>query len=438
MNFSGYHPEHSAGYIFIMGVVGLKKKWKIILGVLLIVVIAGVVIFESTRDLEVSAIEMQKGTIAMTFKEEGMIVPDIERTIYAIYGGKVTGVAVYEGQEVRAGDLLVVLSSYELDSQLQQVHAQLVSLQGERSGALQQPLEAQLRSQELLIEQAQRDLTANKLNLERIEYLYQAGAVPARDREDARNILARAENNLDLQREALDLLYEAARPGSGTEQFYDGRSAALQAQISLIEHQRSQTRITAPISGVVSDLSIQEGGIASPAFPLMNIFSIDSYLVEVYVLAEDIRSVNIGMDVDLIISGRGEDVTYEGTVRRIAPSATRKISALGLEEQRVKVSVELEGSIGTRFFPGLSLDVEFTTDRRDNVLVVSRTALFPYNQGDAVWVIRDGRARVQPVETGFTNNRDVVIIEGLHEGDLVILQPRLDGLSDGKRVSAQL
>jgi HlyD family secretion protein len=416
----------------------MKKKWKIVLGALLIVVIAGVVIFESTKGLEVSAVEMKTGTIAMTFKEEGMIIPDIERPIYAIYGGEVIEVAVYEGQEVRAGDLLVVLSSYEIDSQIQQAQAQLRSLQGERIGSLQQSLDAQIRGQELIIEQAQRDLAANRLNLERVEYLYQAGAVPAREREDAVNMLARAENYLEQQKQALDVLHETARPGSGTEQFYAGRADVIQAQISLLEHQRGQTRITAPINGVVGDLSIQEGGIASPALTLMNIFYTDSYLVEVYVLAADIRSINIGMDVDLIISGRGEDITYKGTVRRIAPSAIQKVSALGLEEQRVKVSVEVDGSTDTRIFPGLSLDVEFTTDRRDNVLVVSRTALFPYNQGDAVWVVRDGRARVQPVETGFTNSRDIVITEGLSEGDVVILQPRLDGLSDGRRVSVQL
>ena len=416
--------------------IGVKKKWKIVLGVLLVLAIAGFVVFENTRGLEANVLEIKPGTIAITFKEEGRIVPDVERSIYTIYGGEVTRVAVYEGQEVRAGDLLVLLSSRELDFELQQVHAQLKSLEGERARAFEQPQpsEAQIRSQELLIEQAQRDLAAYRLNFERIEHLYQAGVVPVRDYEEARDMIIRAENHLELQKQALDLLHEVIYPGSGIDQFYDGRAETLQAQINQLEHQRNQTRITAPISGVVSDLSIQEGGVASPAFPLMNIFNTDSYLVEVYVLATDIRSINIGMDVDLIIDGRGEDIMYEGTVRRIASSATQRISALGLEEQRVKVSVDLDGSDDTRLFPGLSLDVKFTIDRRDDVLVIPRTALFPYNQGDAVWVIRDGRASVQPVETGFTNNRDVVIIEGLNEGDLVILQPQLDGISEGRRI----
>ena len=415
----------------------MKKKWKIILGAFVVVAIAGFLVFESTRDLEANVLEIKPSTIAINFKEEGRIVPDVERPIYTVHGGEVIEVAVYEGQEVRAGDLLVVLSSRELDFQLQQAHAQLRSLQGERTRAFEQPQpsEAQIRSQELLIEQAQRDLAAYRINFERIEQLYQAGVVPVRDYENARDMIIRAENHLELQRQALDLLHEVTLPGSGIDQFYDGRAEAIQAQINQLEHQRSQNRITAPISGVISDLSIQKGGVAGPTSPLMNIFNTDSYLVEVYVLATDIRSINIGMEVDLIIDGRGEDIIYEGIVRRIAPVATQRISALGLEEQRVKVSVELDGSSDTRLFPGLSIDVEFTIDRRDDVLVVPRTAIFPYNQGDAVWVIRDGRANVQPVETDFTNNREVVITEGLNEGDLVILQPQLEGISEGRRIS---
>ena len=415
----------------------MKKKWKIILGALVAAAIAVFLVFESTRALEANILEIKPGTIAIAFKEEGTLVPNVERFIYSIYSGEVMEVAVSEGQEINAGDLLVVLSYRDLDFQLQQLHAQLRSLQGERIRAFEQPQpsEAQIRSQELIIEQAQRDLAAYRINFERVEHLYQAGVVPVREHEEARDMVIRAENHLELQRQALDLLHEVTLPESGIEQFFDGMAEVLQAQINQLEHQRGQTRITAPISGVISDLSVQEGGIAGPAVPLMRIFSTDSYLVEVYVLAADIRSINIGMNVSLIIDGRGEDIIYEGTVRRIAPVATQRISALGLEEQRVRVSVELDGSSDTRLFPGLSLDVEFTIDRRYDVLVVPRTALFPYNQGDAIWIIRNGRASVQPVETGFTNNRNIVITEGLNEGDLVILQPQLDGLSEGRRIA---
>jgi len=412
----------------------MKKKWKIALGVLLAVVIIGFMVFENTKGLEASVLEVKPGTIASTFKEEGRVVPEVEQPIYTLYGGEVLEVAVYEGQEVKAGDLLVVLNSKELDFQLQQAYAHLKSVQGEKTGTFQEPYESQIKSQELLVEQAQRDLAAYKLNFARIEQLYKGGGVSEKDYEDARDMIIRAENHLELQKQALNLLHESTSPGSGTGQFYAGRIEALQAQINMLQYQKNQTRIVAPIDGVVSNLSIKKGEIASPAFPLMNIFNTENYIVEVYVLTADIRSINTGMKVALVLDGKGEDIIYEGTVKRIAPTATQRLSALGLEEQRVKVSVDLTDSSDIKLFPGFSLDVEFTTDKRDNVLVVPRTALFPYNHGEAVWVVRDGRARVQPVETGFNNNRDVVILEGLDEGDLVILNPRLEGLKEGVRL----
>ena len=61
--------------------------------------------------------------------------------------------------------------------------------------------------------------------------------------------------------------------------------------------------------------------------------------------------------------------------------------------------------------------------------------LFPYGEGDALWVVRNGKAEVQAVETGFENDREVVITEGLQEGDLVVLNPQLEGLKEGKKIT---
>lgn len=329
----------------------MKKKWKIALGVLTAAVIIGFMVYENTKGLEASLLEVKPGTIASTFKEEGRVVPVTEQPVYSVYGGQVIEVAVYEGQEVKAGDLLVVLNSKEIDFQLQQAYSQLKSVQGEKAGTFQEPYESQIKSQELLVEQAQRDLEAYKLNFERIEQLYKGGAVTQKDYEDAKNMIIRSENYLELQKQALRLLYESTRPGSGSQQFYAGRIEALQAQINLLEYQKNQTRITAPIDGVVSNLTVKKGEIVSPAFPLMNIFNQDNYIVEVYVLAADIGSVSTGMHVDLVIDSRGEEIVYTGIVKRIAPAATQRLSALGLEEQRVKVSVEITSPGDFKLFP---------------------------------------------------------------------------------------
>jgi HlyD family secretion protein len=412
----------------------MKRKWKIILGVVVAFLVMGFMVFESTRPLETAILEVQPGTIATTFKEEGKAIPKEQQFIYTAYSGKVADVVVEEGQEVGQGDLLAVVDSKELDYQLQQMLAQLKSLQGEKAGTLQETSQAQLASQKLLLEQASMDLKTVDTNLKRIEQLYLAGAATEKDYQDAKHLAEQAKVNLELQERALSLLEKSASPGSATQQLYEGRIEALQAQIDLLKYQKEQTRIVAPIAGIISNLAIKKGEVAGPAAPLMEVFDPASFIIEVYVLAADVHSIDVGARVDLIIDGKGEDIISQGNIRSIAPSAVERISILGLEEQRVRVVIETDKSSDIRLFPGYRLDVEFMIDQKENVLTVPKTTLFHYNDGDALWVVADGKARIQPIKTGFNNNKDVVIVEGLNPGDLVILNPQLEGLAEGKRI----
>lgn len=154
------------------------------------------------------------------------------------------------------------------------------------------------------------------------------------------------------------------------------------------------------------------------------------------------------MEVDLILDRKAgdniRDNILKGTVQSIAPTAVETISPLGLAEQRVKVLVLIEPTADSfakeqieNLFPGYKLDVEFTLDKRENELVVPKTALFPYGEKEALWVVRNGKAEVQPVEKGFENEKEAAITKGLQQGDMVILNPRLEGLKEGKKIVAR-
>jgi len=188
------------------------------------------------------------------------------------------------------------------------------------------------------------------------------------------------------------------------------------------------------VGGTVANLAVKKGDIVNPALPLMSLFREDSLLVEAYVPAGDVQGIYAGMKVALLRDRKDKGNIIEGTVKRIAPTAVEKISALGLVEQRVKVLIEPDISEIPALFPGYKLDVEFAVDRRENKLVVPKTVLFPYGEGKALWVVRGGKAAVQPVETGFENDREVAIEKGLESGDLVILNPRVKGLKEGKKI----
>ncbi|MBS4026363.1 MAG: efflux RND transporter periplasmic adaptor subunit [Clostridia bacterium] len=415
----------------------MKRKWKVMLGALVAIAVLGFIFFENTKAMEASMLEAQPRTIATAFKEEGKVVPEVEHHVYSLYNGVIIDLAVEEGQQVNKGQLLAVLDSKELDFQIRQLQAQLTSLRGEQEKAHQEPYQALIRSQELQVEQAQQNLATFETNLGRIEQLYHAGAATKKDFEDAANMVESAKINLELQQAALSLLFETHSPAGGTEEFYMGRIEVLKAQIDMLQFQKERHTITAPADGIVASLAAKKGAAVSPQSPMMHIFQQSSYLVEVYLLTADVPSVSRSMNVKLIQDRKGEEIIFFGTITKIAPTAVETVSALGLAEQRVKVTVETEFPKNLQLFPGYKLDVEFTLDQRENVLVVPKTTLFPYKNGEALWVVKEGIAEVQPVETGFTNGRDVVISGGLTAGDLVILNPQLEGLKEGKKIVSQ-
>ncbi len=84
------------------------------------------------------------------------------------------------------------------------------------------------------------------------------------------------------------------------------------------------------------------------------------------------------------------------------------------------------------------LDITFNTHELTDKLVVPKTALFTFQNQDALFVVVDNRAKVRPVTTGFETRQHIVIEQGLQENDLILLDPRLDGLDDGSRITYEM
>ncbi|MGI6308720.1 MAG: efflux RND transporter periplasmic adaptor subunit [Dethiobacteria bacterium] len=415
----------------------MQKKWKIVFGGLLAIIVLAIILLNAAQGLEAELLEVQPRDIAKTFKEEGKVISEVDRPIHALYGGEIRQLHVEEGQEVKKGDLLAVISSEELALQLRQLEAQLQSLRGEEEKTLLEPQQSTIKSQELLLQQARQDLETAEINLARMKELYETGSASKKEYEEAHHAAEAAAINLELQAEALSLLEKTYSPAGGTREYYAGRKEALQAQIDLLQYQLERCALTAPVDGTVANLAVREGEMSNPGVPIMSIFQKGNSTIEVFVHAEDVQSIETGMQVVLLPDRNVQEHIFQGTVQRIAPTAVETISALGLAEQRVKIIVEPAAAESPALFPGYKLDVEFTIDKKENKLVVPKTVLFPYEEGEALWVVREGKAAVQPVETGFENDREVVIEQGLERGDLVILNPQLEGLKAGKKIMAK-
>jgi len=418
----------------------MKRSVKLISIVIIIAGVAAYGVFNARKPLKAELIEVKPQAVAHIFKEEGIVEAVAERPVYSLVNGEIINLAVQEGRHVSAGDLLAQLDTGDLGHQLAQLTARRKSLAGEEQKSLQE-MDQQVIQQQIAVEETKRQLEKSEKDYDRIKLLYDSGAVAKTELETAESMVKQLQNDLARQESRLKYLREQAGAGtiaaagnSATRQYYQGLIEGVEAQISQLEEQIEKSRITAPINGVVQELNVKRGMVVSPQTPLMKLAGTGGFEINAYVLAEDVLPVKVGMKVTLIQKRKDGDYKFPGTVQAIAPAAVEKVSSLGLVERRIKVTIQPgKNSPGLR--PGYALDVEFQVLEQADKLAVPKTCLFPYEGGDALWLVRDGRAQIQKVMKGLETDELVVIEQGLKDGDKVIKNPQLEGLKEGKGIS---
>ncbi len=376
----------------------MKRNWKIILVAVLAVVVAGILAFQYLEGIRVEVYRVGRYDLVESFTEEGVLVSEDERTVYSLYQAGIEEVLVEEGDEVEDGDLLVVLDAEELELKLSELRSQLRAVNSE-------------------IAMTRDSLETAEDNYERIEVLYQ--------RDWATKIeLEEAEKHKKEMRSAVESL--------------ESQRSAISAQVQTVEHRKDNYRIKAPIAGVVVDLNAEEKGVAGPQLPLMRLLKknevVQTILVETRVLTRDVEEIHEGQQVEMVFERRDEDLKFSGEVEKIASYAEKDISPLGLEEERVTVTIDPDLNDEINLGPGYKVDVEFVISVVEDALLAPGRALFTYEGEDALMVVRDNRARVRKVAVGAETRQEAEITEGINEGDLVILDPGVEGLEDGRRV----
>lgn len=194
--------------------------------------------------------------------------------------------------------------------------------------------------------------------------------------------------------------------------------------------------IQAPVSGVVLRRDRCCEGVIQAGEPVLEIGNLDQLEVQVDVLSMDAVRIAKGMRVLLERWGGGEDL--EGRVRRVEPAGFKRVSALGVDEQRVPVQVEI---ISPRLQwqnlgDGFRIEARFVLWEEEEVLQIPTSALFRQADGWKVFTVENRRARLRAVDIGRRSGLSTQILSGLAAGELVITHPG-DQVADGVRVNAQ-
>jgi HlyD family secretion protein len=191
--------------------------------------------------------------------------------------------------------------------------------------------------------------------------------------------------------------------------------------------------VKSPVSGNVLQVLAESEGIVASGTPLVEIGDPGKLEVVTDLLSTEAVKVRTGQRA--LIEGWGGDDALEGVVRRVEPYGFTKVSALGVEEQRVKVIIDItEPAERWRHLGhGYRVEPRIVLWESNDVLKVPLSSLFRQGGAWAVFVIRDGRARLQAVTIGNMNGIDAEVLAGVAAGDAVVVHPS-DRVSDGARI----
>jgi len=195
--------------------------------------------------------------------------------------------------------------------------------------------------------------------------------------------------------------------------------------------------VRSPIDGKILKVVRECEGPVRTGEPLLEVGDPSALEIEVDVLSADAVKIKPGMKV--LFDRWGGDKPLEGLVRIVEPIGFTKVSALGVEEQRVLVISDFvsEAQLWSRLGDGYRVEANFVLWQQENVLQVPTSSLFRYNGGWAVFVIENDLAVRREVNVGQRNGLIAQILKGVNDGELVINHPS-DEVDDGKRVKVRI
>jgi HlyD family secretion protein len=217
---------------------------------------------------------------------------------------------------------------------------------------------------------------------------------------------------------------------------YDMEAAQTALRYAAQPDARESIMVRAPVAGAVLKIPRKSEGVVAAGQALMEIGDPRALEVEVDVLSADAVRLHPGTRVEF--ERWGGDGKLEGKVRTVEPVGFTKVSALGVEEQRVWVIVDFTSpaaqwqSLGD----GYRVEASFILWQGDNVLQVPASALFRDGEKWALFVVQGDKAVKRDVQVGQRNGLSAQILSGISEGDRVIVHPD-DQVHDGVRLAGR-
>lgn len=366
------------------------------------------------RPVEVEAAPVARGHFEHAIEEDGRTRLRDRYVVSAPVAAHLSRVTLREGDRVQAGDTVAVLTPV------------MPSLYDERSlreaTARARAAEAAVAGAQARVERALVAQDEARLELQRTEKLARDGFIAASRLDSARLALDGARREREAAQAARDV---AAHELEQAQASVRPASAGAPAGRPLA--------VRAPVSGVVLRVPLPSENTVAAGAALIDIGDPSQMEVVAELLTTDAVQAKPGTRVSI---ERWGGPPVQAQVRRVEPAAFTKVSALGIEEQRVKVLIDITDPPAPwlALGDGFRVTVRVITVSTDDAVMVPVGALFPRTDADmAVYVLDGGRARLRTVQIVARNGSMAWVRAGLDPGERVIVYPP-PGVADGRRV----
>jgi HlyD family secretion protein len=383
------------------------KKRQLVYGGLIVVVVAVTIASLMPDRVPVETRLVEQGPMTVTIEARGETRVRDRFVVTAPVSGRIGRIDLREGAQVEPGMLLARITAAPIDPrQREEARARVASAE-----ALRQEAAAAVGAA-----QSAHGLAARER--ERAERMVGEGVATEQMLDQARSAEDRARQELAAARQRLaagTANVAAARATLATPETNDGGRVL---------------EVRAPVSGTIFRVPERSERVVMAGQPILELGDAHQLELVIEVLSEEAVRIRPGQRV--VVDRWGGDRPLHGTVRLVEPSAFRKISALGIEEQRVNVIADVSDAppeLGDAY----RVEAEIVVWEHDSVVKVPVSALARMGDQWSVFVVENGVARQQPIEIGHRNPLDAEVTAGIEPGREVIVHPGFE-IRDGARV----
>jgi multidrug efflux pump subunit AcrA (membrane-fusion protein) len=381
---------------------------------------------EKEAAVPVEAVSVEKTSIRRLITAEAVLYPLQQAALTPKVSAPVKKFYVKRGSRVHRGELLAVLENRDLAAAAEDSKGSYDQAQAVYETTTTTGLPEEIQKATLDAQAAQQLFEAQQKIYNSRQELYQQGAMPRKDLDQAGVDLTNARNQHEIAQKHLDALLargkqQELRAAAGQLESAKGKYLGAAAQLEYSE-------IRSPMDGVVTDRPLYPGEMAAAGTALVTVMDISRMVARTHIPQPDAALLKIGDGASLTVPG--EDQPINGQVTLVSP-------ALDPNSTTVEVWVELKNPDG-QLKPGTSGQLAMIAQTVPDALVIPAAGLLTAQDGSTTVMVAgtDGRAHQTTVRVGIRQGEKVQIVEGLKVGDRVVGTGAY-GLPDNARITAE-